>query len=120
MLKIGDKVKINPSKLDFYKKHTYSFVNLDEPGIVSQIMKQTAVVMYDCIGYNIDKNDLYVVESSMNKVYVICAMFNEKVMYVVGKGEIGFSTKDKAREYFHSIKQDWTATHYEIRAMDIM
>lgn len=56
----------------------------------------------------------------MNSIYVICAMFNEKVMYVVGNGEIGFSTKDKAREYFNTINQDWTATHYEIRKMSIM
>ena len=56
----------------------------------------------------------------MNSIYVICAMFNEKVMYVVGNGEIGFSTKDKAREYFNTINQDWTATHYEIRKMSIV
>lgn len=56
----------------------------------------------------------------MNSIYVICAMFNEKVMYVVGNGEIGFSTKDKAREYFNTINQDWTATHYEIRKMSII
>ncbi|WP_133017091.1 hypothetical protein [Clostridium cuniculi] len=62
MLKIGDKVKIEPSRLDFYKRHTYSFVNLNEAGVVSQVMEQTAVVMYGCLGYNIDKNDLYVVK----------------------------------------------------------
>lgn len=56
----------------------------------------------------------------MNSIYVICAMFNEKVMYVVGNGEIGFSTKDKAREYFSTINQDWTATHYEIREMSVV
>lgn len=30
----------------------------------------------------------------MNSIYVICAMFNEKVVYVVGNGEIGFSNKN--------------------------
>lgn len=62
MFKIGDKVKIKPSKLDFYKKHTYSFVNLDEAGVVSQVMEETAVVRYGDLGYNIDKNDLYISE----------------------------------------------------------
>lgn len=54
------------------------------------------------------------------EVYVICAMFNEKVLYVVGKGEIGFSSKEKANEYFNEMKQDWTATHYELRKMNII
>lgn len=64
MLQEGDKVKVNPNKLDYYKKHTYSFVDLDSVGVVYQVMEQTAVVMYGNIGYNIDKNDLYVVERS--------------------------------------------------------
>lgn len=62
MLKIGDKVKIVANKLDYYKKHTYSFVNLNEAGVVSQVMEEIAVVMYDSLGYNINKNDLYVVK----------------------------------------------------------
>lgn len=60
MLKVGDKVKIIPSRLDFYKKHAYSFVNLDNEGVIYQVMEQTAVVRYGNLGYNIDKNDLYV------------------------------------------------------------
>lgn len=60
--KIGDKVKIVANKLDYYKKHTYSFVNLDEAGVIYQVMEETAVIMYDCLGYNIYKTDLYVVE----------------------------------------------------------
>lgn len=27
-----------------------------------QVMEETAVIMYDCLGYNIYKTDLYVVE----------------------------------------------------------
>lgn len=61
MLKEGDRVKIIPSKLNYYKKHTYSFVNLDEAGIIYQVMDQTAVVRYDSIGYNVYKDDLYIV-----------------------------------------------------------
>lgn len=38
MLQVGDKVKISPHKLDYYKKHTYSFVDLDNVGIVYQVM----------------------------------------------------------------------------------
>lgn len=54
------------------------------------------------------------------EVYVICAMFNEKTLYIVGKGNLGFSSKDKAKEYFEKMEHDWTATHYEIREMQIV
>lgn len=53
-------------------------------------------------------------------IYVICAMFNEKVMYVVGEGNIGFKTKESAKVYFENMEQDWTVTHYEIREMAII
>ena len=62
MIQEGDKVKIKPNKLAYYKEHTYSFMDLDNAGTVYQAMEQTAVVMYGNVGYNIDKNDLYVVE----------------------------------------------------------
>lgn len=61
MLQKGDKVKIFSNKLDYYKKRAYSFMDLDKVGIVCQVMEQTAIVLYDNIGYNIDKNDLYIV-----------------------------------------------------------
>jgi len=54
------------------------------------------------------------------KVYVICAMFNQNMMYIVGNGDIGFSSKEKALEYFDTMKQDWAVTHYEIKKMTIM
>ena len=53
-------------------------------------------------------------------VYVICAMFNDTVMYVVGKGVIGFKTRESAKEYFEGMEQDWAVTHYEIREMTII
>lgn len=53
-------------------------------------------------------------------VYIICAMFNDTVMYVVGQGNLGFKTKESAREYFEKMEQDWTVTHYEIREMELI
>jgi|GEM_PF-5398650 len=67
MLQEGDKVKIYNDKIDYYKKHAYSFMDLDNEGIVYQVMEQTAVVMYGHTGFNVDKNDLYVVERRNSK-----------------------------------------------------
>lgn len=62
MLQEGDKVKVNPNKLDYYKMYAYSFMNLDSIGTIYQVMEQTAVVMYGNVGFNVGKNDLRVVE----------------------------------------------------------
>lgn len=61
MLQIGDKVKIKPNKIGYYKRYAYSFMDLNKAGIVAQVMDQTAVVIYDSIGYNINKVDLDIV-----------------------------------------------------------
>lgn len=54
-------------------------------------------------------------------MYVICAMFHDTTMYVVGNGQFCFKTKESAREYFeNSNLDDFKVTHYEIRKMQIL